>query len=65
MMCWLILAYAAVGYWYFRRTLLHITPSHRISTILLNTLLALTIGPILLIPAALFGKISRLTVPTR
>jgi hypothetical protein len=58
-MCWLVLAYAAVGYWHFRRTLLHITAHDTLDTILINAALALTIGPILLIPAALFGWISR------
>ena len=64
-MLWLVLLYAAVGYWYFRRTLLHITAHDTLDTILINAALALTIGPMLLIPATLFGWLSRRTVLSR
>ena len=58
-MIWLVLAYFAVGYYHFCQVLRHVTAWDSTDTILINAFLALTIGPLLLVPAAIFGWVTR------
>lgn len=58
-MTWAALAYAAIGYYHFRLTLRGIERWDSAGTILLNAALALTVGPLLLVPATLYGWVTR------
>lgn len=58
-MTWLVLAYLGVGYYYFRQVLRAITEYDTVDTVILNSALALTVGPCLLIPAAIVGWVTR------
>ena len=58
-MIWAGLAYLSVGYYHFRLTLRGIERWDSAGTVLLNAILALTVGPLLLVPAALYGWVTR------
>lgn len=58
-MTWVALAYGAVAYWHFRATLRTCQSYDSPGTIVLNAVLALTIGPCLLIPAVIFDWLYR------
>ena len=57
-MTWAALAYAAIGYYHFRLTLRHIEQWDSAGTVLLNAGLALTVGPLLLVPAMLVSWVT-------
>lgn len=59
MLTWLAIGYAAVGYYHFRQTLRCIEKWDTPDTVLLNAALALTVGPLLLVPAMAVGLITR------
>lgn len=49
-----LLAYGALGYWHFRATLRALQPYDTPDTAILNSILALLVGPPLLVSAILF-----------
>ena len=58
-MIWLLLGYGAVAYWHFRSALHHVSHWDSAATIVLNASLALTIGPLLLVLATVYGWITK------
>jgi len=56
---WFIVGYAALAYWFFWAVLRHFTHWDSNTTILLNSALALTVGPVLLVPAVVCGWLDR------
>jgi hypothetical protein len=59
-MVWFIFGYSMFAYWYYRAVLRAITAWDSAETVLLNSALALTIGPILLVPVLIFAALGRL-----
>jgi len=57
---WLIVAYVAVGYWYFLKITKYYESRDNPGTVILNSTLAITIGPILLVSAVLIGLVYRI-----
>lgn len=58
-MTWLLLGYGCVAYWHFRATLRCVTAWDSTATILINAMLSLTVGPMLLVPATVYGWIAK------
>ena len=58
-MTWLFIAYLAVGYYYFWNIFKYYEKWDKAGTVIMNSALALTIGPLLLIPVILFNWIQK------
>lgn len=59
-MTWATACYACLGYYHFRKTLQACEGWDGPITVLLNSTLALTIGPLLLLPALAIAALNRM-----
>lgn len=59
-MTWFVVAYALIAYYHFHQMLRCLEKYDTIDTAILNSIVVLTVGPLLFVPVWLYGSLDRL-----